>query len=94
MLRLVFTERAQADLLDAWLYISEDNMEAADRVLDVVEQEAKVLRFQGGIARCAQNVSLMMVKGSATAVVASARFQTTSVEKSSPINRRSCCSSY
>ena len=46
MLQLVFTERAQADLLEAWLYIAEENLAAADRVLDTVEQESKVLRMQ------------------------------------------------
>ena len=46
MLRLVFTERAQADRLEAWLYIAEDNRAAADRVLDTVEQESKVLLMQ------------------------------------------------
>ena len=43
MRRLVFTERAQADLLNAWLYIAEDNLAAADKVLDTLEQEAKLL---------------------------------------------------
>ena len=43
---LVFTERAQADLLEAWLYIAGDNLAAADRVLDSLEQEAKVLLLQ------------------------------------------------
>ncbi|MDH4482636.1 MAG: type II toxin-antitoxin system RelE/ParE family toxin [Rhodoferax sp.] len=43
---LVFTERAQADLLEAWLYIAEDNLAAADRVLESLEQEAKVLLLQ------------------------------------------------
>jgi plasmid stabilization system protein ParE len=33
-MRLVFTDRAQADLLEAWLYIAEENLAAADRVLD------------------------------------------------------------
>ena len=28
MPRLVFTERARADLLEAWLYIAEDNLAA------------------------------------------------------------------
>lgn len=46
MHRLVFTERAQADLLDAWLYIAEDNLAAADKVLDTIEQEAKLLLLQ------------------------------------------------
>ena len=46
MHRLVFTERAQADLLEAWLYIAEDNPAAADKVLDTLEQEAKLLFLQ------------------------------------------------
>ena len=46
MRRLVFTERAQADLLDAWLYIAEHNLAAADKVLDTLEQEAKLLLLQ------------------------------------------------
>lgn len=46
MHRLVFTERAQADLLEAWLHIAEDNLAAADKVLDTLEQEAKLLLLQ------------------------------------------------
>jgi toxin ParE1/3/4 len=46
MHRLVFAERAQADLLEAWLYIAEDNPAAADKVLDTLEQEAKLLLLQ------------------------------------------------
>ena len=46
MHRLVFTERAQADLLEAWLFIAEDNPAAADKVLDTLEQEAKLLLLQ------------------------------------------------
>ena len=46
MPRLVFTERAQADLLQAWLYIAEDNLAAADKVLDKLEQEATLLLLQ------------------------------------------------
>ena len=43
MPRLVFTEWAQADLLEAWLYIAEDNLAAADKVLDTLEHEATLL---------------------------------------------------
>ncbi len=46
MLQLVFTEKAQADLLEAWLFIAEDNLLAADRVLDTIDQESKVLLMQ------------------------------------------------
>ena len=51
MHRLVFTERAQADLLEAWLFIAEDNPAAADKVLDTLEQEAKLLLLQPLIGR-------------------------------------------
>ena len=46
MLQLVFTERARADLLEAWLYIAEDNLSAADRILETIDQEAKALLNQ------------------------------------------------
>ena len=46
MLRLVFTDRAQLDVLEAWLYIAEDNPKAADRVLDTIDQESKILLMQ------------------------------------------------
>ena len=46
MPQLVFTQLAQADLLEAWLYIAEDNLAAADRVLDTLEQESKALLLQ------------------------------------------------
>ena len=46
MLRLVFTEQARADLLEAWLFIAGDNPAAADKVLDTLEHEAKLLLLQ------------------------------------------------
>jgi plasmid stabilization system protein ParE len=30
---VVYTQSAQTDLLEAWLYIAEENFDAADRVL-------------------------------------------------------------
>jgi toxin ParE1/3/4 len=39
----VLTERARADLLEAWLYNAEDHLAAADRLLDTLEQEANLL---------------------------------------------------
>ena len=41
-----FAQSAQADLLEAWLFIAEENLDAADRVLDTIEQEAKTLATQ------------------------------------------------
>jgi toxin ParE1/3/4 len=46
MPRLLFTQSAQSDLLEAWLFIAEDNPEAADRVLSTIEKEAKTLLLQ------------------------------------------------
>ncbi len=41
-----FAQSAHADLLEAWLFIAEENLDAADRVLDTIEQEAKTLATQ------------------------------------------------
>mgnify|MGYP006274943607 CR=1 FL=1 len=37
---------AHTDLLEAWTYIAEDSIEAADKVLDIIEQEAQTLALQ------------------------------------------------
>ncbi|NMG46318.1 type II toxin-antitoxin system RelE/ParE family toxin [Aromatoleum toluvorans] len=42
-MRVLYTASAQADLLEAWLFIAEENPVAADRVLDAIEQEASSL---------------------------------------------------
>ena len=34
------TRAAHTDLLEGWTYIAEDSFEAADNVLDIIEQEA------------------------------------------------------
>ena len=38
-----FTQSAQTDLLEAWLFIAEDNLAAADRLLDQIERETHTL---------------------------------------------------
>lgn len=43
---VLFAQSAQTDLLEAWLFIAEENLNAADRVLDTIEQEAKILTTQ------------------------------------------------
>jgi toxin ParE1/3/4 len=35
-----FAQSAQTDLLEAWLFIAEQDQSAADRVLDTIENEA------------------------------------------------------
>ena len=46
MPKLIFTESAQADVLQAWLYIAEVNLTAADGVLEAIERDATVLLRQ------------------------------------------------
>lgn len=46
MARVQFTQSAQTDLLEAWLFIAEENPAAADRVLDAIEREADGLLRQ------------------------------------------------
>ncbi len=41
-----FAQSAQTDLLEAWLFIAEENLNAADGVLDTIELEAKTLATQ------------------------------------------------
>jgi len=37
------TARAEEDLLDIWLYIAAENLDAADRVLDTIDSKIKLL---------------------------------------------------
>jgi plasmid stabilization system protein ParE len=46
MNRLVYTESARRDLLEAWLYIAEINLTAADGVLDKIDSESQSLITQ------------------------------------------------
>ena len=49
--RVLFTQSAQTDLLEAWLFIAEENLSAADRMLEVIEGEARTLLSQPLIGR-------------------------------------------
>ena len=46
MPKLTFTESAQADLLQAWLYVADENLAAADGLLEAIEHDAGVLLHQ------------------------------------------------
>ena len=46
MARVQLARSAQTDLLEAWLFIAEENPDAADHVLDAIEREADVLATQ------------------------------------------------
>lgn len=51
MPRLVFSDSAQEDLLEAWLYIADDDPVTADKVVDTIEQESRTLEDQPWIGR-------------------------------------------
>lgn len=42
---------AEADLLEAWLYIAEGSIEAADRLLDQIDTETRTLLMQPKMGR-------------------------------------------
>jgi plasmid stabilization system protein ParE len=46
MARVLFTKSAQTDLLEAWLYIAQENLQAADRMLDDIDAQASTLSRQ------------------------------------------------
>ncbi len=46
MSTVLFAQSAQTDLLEAWLFIAEEDLSAADHVLDSIEQEANTLATQ------------------------------------------------
>lgn len=43
---LQFTQAAQSDLLEAWLFLAEENLPAADRLLDQIDREIATLLLQ------------------------------------------------
>ena len=46
MHQVFFARSAQTDLLEAWLFIADQSIEAADHVMDVIEREAQTLALQ------------------------------------------------
>ncbi len=51
MAKLLYSASAENDLLEAWLYVAEDNMTAADRMIDQIEAEAIKLLGQPMMGR-------------------------------------------
>ena len=51
MATVEFSRTAQTDLLEAWLFIAEENQSAADHVLDAIENEASILVTQPMMGR-------------------------------------------
>ena len=46
MARVTLAQSARIDLLEAWLYVAEENQQAADRMLDAIDKEARTLLRQ------------------------------------------------
>jgi plasmid stabilization system protein ParE len=42
---------AEADLLETWLYVAEDSIEAADRIVDQIDAESRTLLMQPKMGR-------------------------------------------
>jgi len=48
---------AENDLLEAWLYIAEDNIDAADRLVDRIDAEARNLLSQPRMGRACDELA-------------------------------------
>ncbi len=46
MAHVLFSESAKSDLLEAWVFIAEESITAADRVIEAIHQEAQTLSLQ------------------------------------------------
>jgi len=46
MSTVTLSQSAQTDLLEAWLYIAEENLSAAHKLLDAINKEANTLALQ------------------------------------------------
>ena len=46
MTQVLFSESARTDLLEAWLFIAEESIDAADGVIEAIHQEAQTLSLQ------------------------------------------------
>jgi toxin ParE1/3/4 len=47
--RLIRTAQAEADLIEIWLYIAQDNPRAADRLLDTLDEKSWALASSPGL---------------------------------------------
>jgi plasmid stabilization system protein ParE len=49
---------AENDLLEAWLYVAEENIGAADRLLDQIDAEARTLLMQPKMGRVRDDLAV------------------------------------
>lgn len=50
MKSVIYSQRAEKDLLEIWLYIADDDMEAADRQIERIVQSRQTLAQHPGIS--------------------------------------------
>jgi len=51
MVALRYTASAENDLLETWLYVAQDNPQAADRIVDMIDLDARQLLAHPHIGR-------------------------------------------
>lgn len=51
MLRVVYTTSARADLIEAWMFVAEENLDAADQMLETINKGINLLVRQPLIGR-------------------------------------------
>ena len=57
MAKLFYSASAESDLLEAWLYVAEDSVAAADRMLDQIDAQASLLLDQSLMGRDRRELS-------------------------------------
>jgi toxin ParE1/3/4 len=51
MSRVLFADSAKADLIEAWLFIAQESVVAADNVIDTINHDAQTLALQPMMGR-------------------------------------------
>jgi toxin ParE1/3/4 len=57
MTRVVLTDSARQDQLEIWLYIAADNPDAADRLLDEIDEALRLLAGAPGLGRVRDDIA-------------------------------------
>ena len=59
-LLLQFTQTARSDLLEAWLFLADENLPAADKLLDRIDREMQTLLLQPLMGRSRPELAIGM----------------------------------
>ncbi len=60
MNNLIFSPRAEQDLTEVWDFIAQDDIDAADRVRDDIEQKCQTLADNPGMGRARDELALSL----------------------------------